>query len=189
MKMCRGWQWLSLIMLVFLLSIPIASAAKEDQRIPTTITITSNVSEVECGNNITLTATLKDSDGNPLFGKTIVWVFTTTEYTFGTNIGSLKPSRGVTDSRGQATTTYTSAIQREPYGVTIAASFGDFIDWVATGDDFYKGSDARFYVSVSRAPGVAGDIQDFTGAPLWIWVTLLIFLISSALIERSLASK
>jgi hypothetical protein len=183
MKVRRGWQWLSLIMLVFLLSIPIASAAKEDQRIPTTIIITPNVSRVECGNNITLTATLKDSEGNPLSGKTIVWVFTTTEYTFGTNIGSLRPSRGVTDSRGQATTIYTPAIQHEPYGVTIAASFGDFIDWVAVGDDFYKGSSADCHISVYPA---AGDIWSPTARLLWFLIVMIVFLVGSAFIERRL---
>jgi len=184
MKMCRGWQWLSLIMLVFLLSIPIASAAKEDQRIPTTITITSNVSLVECGNNITLTATLKDSDGNPLVGKTIVWVFTIKGgYSFGSNVGSLRPSRVVTDSRGQTTTIYTPAIQHERYGVTIAASFGDFIDWVAMGDDFYKGAYDTCHVSVYPA---AGDIWSPTARLLWFLIVMIVFLVGSAFIESRL---
>ena len=186
MKMRKGWQWLSLIMLVFLLSTPIASAAEENQRIPTTITITSSASSVESGNSITLTATLKDSEGNPLSGKTIMWLLPTelgTEYTFGTNIGSLKPIRGVTDSRGQTTTIYTSAIQHEGYGVTITASFGDFIDWVAVGDDFYKGTSGSRHIRVYPA---AGDIEGTTGVPLWIWIVMTVFLVGSAFIERLL---
>ncbi|MGB5925591.1 MAG: Ig-like domain-containing protein [Dehalococcoidia bacterium] len=190
MKKQDKWLlWLTLVTLPFLFSGVILSFVNASDRIPTVITITPSSSSVEFGSSITLTATLRNSEGDPLSGKTIVWLFTTTEYTFGTNIGNLEPSRGVTDSYGQATTTYTPAIQGEPYGVTIRASFGDFIDFIAMGDDFHEGSYAVCHISVSRAPGTAGDIQDTTGAPLWIWVTLTIFLVGSAGIERRLARK
>ena len=106
----------------------------------------------------------------------------------GTNIGILRPIRGVTNSRGQATTTYTAATPR--IGVSIAASFGDD-EFTPVGDEFYEGARAISHGQVLRAAGdlTAGNIEDATGTPLWIWVTLTIFLVSSALIERRLARK
>jgi hypothetical protein len=185
-KKQNKWIWLTIVVLSFLFPGFVVNAS---ERIPTVVNITPKSASVEAGNSITLTATLKDSEGNPLSGKTIVWLFDTTEYTFGTNIGSLEPSRGVTDPYGQATTTYTPAIQGEPYGVDIRASFGDFIDWVAMGDDFHEGSAAICHIGVSQAPGIVNDIQDTTGAPSWIWVMLATFLLISALIESRLTRK
>lgn len=185
--MCKGWQWLSLVTLVFLLSGPMASAVKANQRIPTALTITSSSSSVESGNSIILTATLKDSDGNPLSGKTIMWRLPKdTDYTPGTHVGSLRPIRGVTDSRGQATTTYTATAATPHIGVTIWASFGED-EFTPCGDEFYEGARAECHIQVLRAAGdTTGNIEDATGAPLWIWITLIILLIGSAFIERRL---
>lgn len=177
MKSKTKWPWITLITLPFLFAGFILSPVSASERIPAVITIVPSSSSVESGSSITLTATLKDSQGKPLSGEAIEWSFATTTYTPGTDIGTLRPTRGVTDQQGQATTTYTAATPH--IGVSIAASFA--------GNEFYESAREIRHVQVCQAAGdTAGNIEDTTGAPLWVWITLIILFVGSTFIERHL---
>jgi hypothetical protein len=191
MKTRRGWHWLILVMVAFLLGSLAASPAKANQRTPTVLTITPSSPSVESGNSITLTATLKDSEGNPLSGKAIIWHLPeATEYTVGNDVGSLSSISGVTDSLGQTTTIYTAATPH--IGVTIWANFGSFGDdeFMPSGDEFYEGARAEYHILVLRArDDTIGKIEDATGAPLWIWILMVVCLVASVFIERHLTKR
>lgn len=62
---------------------------------PSTITIEPGTTRVVNGQSVTLTATVKDQNGNPLPGITV---------NFTTNKGSLSRTTGTTDANGQITT-------------------------------------------------------------------------------------
>jgi hypothetical protein len=190
-KTRRGWYWLILVMVAFLLGSLAVSPAEANQRTPTVLTVTPSSPSVESGSSITLTATLKDSEGSPLSGKTIIWRLPdATEYTVGTDVGSLNPTSGVTDSLGQTTTTYTGATPH--IGVTIRASFGSFGDdeFKPSGDESYEGATTLYHIYVLGAGDDSSEkIEDATGAPLWIWILMVVCLVASAFIERHLTKR
>ncbi|MGI6483989.1 MAG: Ig-like domain-containing protein [Methanobacterium sp.] len=65
---------------------------------PNNITLTPQTTTVANGQTVTLTATVKDKDGNPLSGITV---------NFQTTAGTLSSSSGTTNANGQVTTTLT----------------------------------------------------------------------------------
>jgi hypothetical protein len=66
------------------------------------ITISPSSATVNIRGIQTFTATAKDQNGNPMQGVSISWS------SRNTNIGNVNPSRGTTDSNGQATTKFTA---------------------------------------------------------------------------------
>ncbi len=91
----------------------------------TTLSITPSSFSIDSGKSTPLTATLKDSAGNPLPNKTIQWSATS---------GTVSTNSTVTDSLGQAAITYYAPIVTSQTSVTITASF--------TGDAEYEPSEA-----------------------------------------------
>jgi hypothetical protein len=77
------------------------------------------------GDSLTLTATLKDVNGNPLTGKTITWSETQGR-------GTLDPTSGTTDENGRMTVTYTAPTVTQIENVTIKASFAGDGDYEAS---------------------------------------------------------
>ena len=168
--MRKGGQWLCLVMLVFLLSSPIASAAEENQRIPTTMTINPPEFTVASGQSVVLTVVLEDLQGKGLPEKRIVWNFGPDPphpmVEESTGIGTLSPSFGTTDSLGQMSITYTAPKASTQILVYISAHFA--------GDAAYQGSRAL-------CEGVVLPPEREIGTPilLWIWILMTVFLVAS----------
>ena len=169
--MRKGWQWLSLVMLVFLLSSPIASSAEENQRIPTTMTINPpEFTVASSGQSVVLTVVLEDIQGKGLPGKRIVWNFGPEPphpmVEESTGIGTLNPSFGTTDSLGQMSITYTAPKASTQILVYISAHFA--------GDAAYQGSRA-----LCEGVVLPPEREIGTHILLWIWILMTVFLVAS----------
>jgi hypothetical protein len=93
--------------------------------------------------SVKLTATLKDSDNNPLADKTVTWAATA---------GSLSAANTTTDSLGQATVTYTAPGITTEISVTVTASFG--------GDADYQASSGNFLGKIIENALLIDDMED-----------------------------
>ncbi len=80
----------------------------------TSLLISPSSFTLQTGNSTTLTATLKDENGNPVPSKSITWSATA---------GSLSATSGTTNPSGQASVTYTAPTATAQTSVTITASF------------------------------------------------------------------
>jgi parallel beta-helix repeat protein len=117
--------------------------------IPTTLSISPPSFILAWGESLTLTATLRDENGEPLAGKTINWSATA---------GVLSSTSGTTDSSGQVTVVYTAPAGIGYISVTITASFA--------GDATYAASlgTSTGTVGQGRAPTYIYGDDNFTAA-------------------------
>jgi PKD repeat protein len=99
---------------------------------PATLTISPASFTLRSGSTVTLTATLRDSAGNPIFGRTISWSATA---------GSFSVTAARTNSLGQVQTVYTAPDLTIESPVIIMASFA--------GDDQYLACSASCWGTVS----------------------------------------
>jgi hypothetical protein len=93
---------------------------------PTEIAVAPVTFNIESRESTTLSATLRDSTGNPVAGKTIAWSATS---------GTLTPTSGTTDQQGQAVATYTAPLSCIETSVTVTSSFGGDASYRQTGAD------------------------------------------------------
>lgn len=127
----RGVRFLRVVLVFFvalmLLVMVFSLTVQAQLRSPTTLTLSPSTFEIEAGKSITLTATLT-SEGEPLADKLIK---------FSASAGSVDPSSGKTDSKGQIKVVYTAP--KVSYNTSVV------IEAVFPGDLKYKESSASAY--------------------------------------------
>lgn len=87
---------------------------------PSTISLSPKITNIANGQSITITATLKDNNGNPLPGITV---------NFSTSGGTLTPTSGTTNSSGQVTTTLSGTPNNSSVTVTatVTGNYGNLL--------------------------------------------------------------
>jgi predicted secreted protein len=106
--------------------------------IPTTLVISPSSFTLQTSSSVALTATLRDSDNNPLAGKVISW---------STSGGTISPTSGTTNIYGQISVTYTAPnfiiMIYPPPTFSVTASFA--------GDNQYQSSSGYSYCTMAAA--------------------------------------
>jgi uncharacterized membrane protein len=133
------------------------TAENENVKTSMTLSISPSSFTIQSGGSITLTATLKDNDNNPLARKTINW---SAALASGDNIWTLPVYLGstTTDSSGHASITYTAPTVTTLTVVRITASFA--------GDNQYRASSGYSYGTIT-APPVSVTWTRATAAAGW----------------------
>jgi len=106
-------------------SIDLLADAGTQTTVPIQLSISLSSFTISSGKSTPFTATLVDTNGNPLAKKTIIW---------NASAGSLSAINGTTNSYGQVTVTYTAPTVDVSTSVTITASFA--------GDAYYSSGSA-----------------------------------------------
>ncbi|MFN4132751.1 MAG: DUF2341 domain-containing protein [Candidatus Hadarchaeales archaeon] len=116
-------------------AITVTTPPPPPSKVGTTLQIDPSSFSLTSGGSHTLTATLKDANGNPLSGKTISWSAVK---------GTFSAASTTTDNSGKATVTYTAPSVTTTENVTITASFAE--------DGTYYGSTATSTATISPSP-------------------------------------
>ncbi len=121
-------------MLVILIGMALMSGgvgAQLEFQKPTRLEVSPATMVVNTGEQLTLTATLRDALGNPLPDKSIIW---------SSAAGATSPTSCITDAGGRCSVTYIAPSYELPEGDIITASFA--------GDQSYQGSKGVATVTV-----------------------------------------
>jgi trimeric autotransporter adhesin len=119
---------------------------------PSTVTTTPDITRIPNGGSSTITATVKDNNGNPLSGITVNF----TKVGSGASSGTLSVTSGVTNALGQISTVLSGMSNNSSVTVTAAVSgnYGNLLY-----DDKYATSRKQNLVAINLLPSVVSDIS------------------------------